>query len=87
MVTQVKSTTFGLGKAKDPEDGQSYGLDANQGFFCGVGFSRSVAPNETMPHMLKDHESWVIDDENHVKVPNLNEMITMATLVIRAIVR
>jgi hypothetical protein len=33
--------------------------------------------------MLKDHESWAIDDENHVKVPNLNEMISMATLVIR----
>jgi hypothetical protein len=80
MVTQVKSTTFGLGKAKDPEDGQSYGLDANQGFFCGVGFSRSVAPNETMPHMLKDHDSWA----TNVMVPNPNEMISIIAPMTKA---
>ncbi len=83
----MKYIAFGPRKAKDWENDQSYGLNVNQGFFYGVGFSRSTALDETMPHMLKDHESWVIDDENHVKVPNLNEMITMATLVIRAIVR
>jgi hypothetical protein len=79
----MKYTAFWPGKAKDWEDDQSYGLDANQGSFCGVGFSRLMAPAETMPHMLKDHESWAIDDENHVKVPNLTEMISMVTLVIR----
>jgi hypothetical protein len=46
-----------------------------------------MALDETMPHMLRDHESWVTDDENHVKVPNFNEMISMATLMITAIVR
>jgi hypothetical protein len=45
----------------------------DQGFFCGVGFLGSMAPNEMMPHMLKDHESWAIDDGNHVMVPNPNE--------------
>jgi hypothetical protein len=58
MVALVKSTTFWLGKAKDKEDDQSYGLDADQGFFYGTNFPRSMAPNETMPHMLKDHQSW-----------------------------
>jgi hypothetical protein len=83
----VKYTAFGPRKAKDWEDDQSYGLDANQRFFYGVGFSRSMALDETMPHMLRDHESWVTDNENHVKVPNPNEMISMATLVIRTTVR
>jgi hypothetical protein len=45
----MKYTAFGPGKAKDWEDDQSYELDANQGFFCGVGFSRSMALDETMP--------------------------------------
>jgi hypothetical protein len=47
----------------------------DQGFFCGVGFSRSMAPNETMPHMSKDHESWVACDGNHAMVLNPSEMI------------
>jgi len=46
-----------------------------------------MALDEIMPHMLRDHESWVTDDENHVKVPNLNEMISMAILMIRVIVQ
>jgi hypothetical protein len=53
----MKSTASRLGKVKDREDGQSYGLNVDLGFFCGVGFSRLVTPNEMMPHMLKNHES------------------------------
>jgi hypothetical protein len=87
IIAQVKYIAFGPGKTKDWEDDQSYGLDANQRFINGVCFSGSMALDETMPHMLRDHESWVTDDENHVKVPNFNEMISMATLMIRAIVR
>ncbi len=34
----MKSITSGPGKAKDRENDQSYGLDADQGFFCGIGF-------------------------------------------------
>ncbi len=75
----MKYTTSGPGKVKDREDDQSYGLDADQGFFCGTGFSRLMAPNEMMPHMSKDHESWAIDDGNHVMVPNFNEMISIIT--------
>jgi hypothetical protein len=52
----------------------------NQGFFCGVGFSRSVAPNETMPHMSRDHDSWA----TNVMVPNPNEMISIITPMTRA---
>jgi hypothetical protein len=29
--------------------------------------------------MSKDHESWAIDDGNHVMVPNFNEMISIIT--------
>jgi hypothetical protein len=44
-----------------------------------------MPPNDTMPHMLKNYESWVIlDDGNHVMVPNLNEMISTVTPVTRA---
>jgi hypothetical protein len=43
-----------------------------------------VAPNETMPHKLKDHESWAIDDGNHVMVPNLSEMISTIAPMKRA---
>jgi hypothetical protein len=42
-----------------------------------------MALNVTMPHMSRDHESWVVDDGNHVMVPNPNEMISTNTLVIR----
>jgi predicted component of type VI protein secretion system len=55
MVAQVKSIAFGPRKVKDREDDQSYGLNVNQRFFCGAGFLGLVAPNETMPHMLKNH--------------------------------
>ncbi len=60
----MKSIASGLGKDKDRECDQSYRLNADQGFFCGVGFLGLVAPNETMPHMSKDHESWVASDGN-----------------------
>jgi hypothetical protein len=29
-----------------------------------------MARDETMPHMSKDHESWIVDDGNHVMVLN-----------------
>ncbi len=50
---------------------------ANPRSFCGAGFSKSVALDDTMPHMSKDHESWAIDDKNHVMVLNPNEMISI----------
>jgi hypothetical protein len=37
-----------------------------------------------MPHMSRDHESWVANDENHVMVPNPNEMISTTTPMTRA---
>jgi hypothetical protein len=46
-----------------------------------------VAPNEMMLHMLKDHESWAIDDGNHVMVPNPNEMISTIAPTIKANIR
>jgi hypothetical protein len=83
MATQVKSTAFGPEKAKNRENEQSYGSNTNQGFFNGTSFSRSVAPNEMMSHMSRDHESWVANDGNHVMVPNPNEMISTTTPMTR----
>jgi len=83
MVAHVKSITYGLGKDKDRENDQSYGLNVDQIFFCGIGFSRLVAPNGMMTRMSKDHESWVEDDGNHVMVSNPSEMISTITLVTR----
>jgi hypothetical protein len=57
MATQMKSIAFGSGKAKDREDGRSYGLDDNPRFYFGTNFLISMARDETMPHMSKDHES------------------------------
>jgi hypothetical protein len=79
MATQVKSTASKPRKAKDGEDNQSYGLDVDQGFFCGASFLGLMAPDETMPHMSRDHESWATNDGNHVMVPNPSEMISIAT--------
>ncbi len=84
MAAKVKSIAFGPRKVKDRGDNQSYGLDIDQGLFCGVGFSRLVAPSETMPHMSKDHESWATNDGNHVMVPNPNDMISTIALMTRA---
>ncbi len=42
-----------------------------------------MAPNEKMPHMSRDHESWATDDGNNVMVPNPNEMISTTTPVTR----
>jgi hypothetical protein len=84
MVAHVKSNKFGLRKGKEQENGQSYGLDVNPRFIYKVNFSRSMAPNDVMPHMLKNHESRVIDDGKHVMVSNLNEMIASFTIVIEA---
>jgi hypothetical protein len=64
MAAHVKSITYGPGKAKDREDDQSDGSNADQGFFCGTSFSISMAPNEMMPHMLKNHESWATNNGN-----------------------
>jgi hypothetical protein len=84
MVTQVKYITSEARKAKDQKYNQSYGLNVNQGFFCGASFSRSMALDDTMPHMSRDHGSWVTNDGDHVMVPNPSEMISIATLVTRA---
>ncbi len=63
MAAQVKSTTFGPKKAKDQEDGQSYGSNVYPRFFCGASFSGSVALDEMMPHMSRDYESWLANDK------------------------
>jgi hypothetical protein len=39
-----------------------------QRLFCGASFLGSVAPDESMPHMIKYHGLWVADDGNHVMV-------------------
>ncbi len=49
----MKSNTFGLGKAKDWENDQSYGLNINPRFFCGAIFFGLVALDEVMQHMLE----------------------------------
>jgi hypothetical protein len=84
MAAQVKFIAYVPRKGKDKEYDQPYGLDANQGFFCGVGFLGLVAPNEMMPYMSRDHESWATDDGNHVMVPNPSEMISTTALVTKA---
>ncbi len=68
MATQVKFTTFGSGKAKDRENGSN----VDPRLFCGVGFLRLMAPNESMPRMLEDHGLWAVDDGNHVTILNPN---------------
>jgi hypothetical protein len=87
MVAQVKSNTFGLGKAKDWENGQSYGLDVDIRFFCGVDFLGSMALNEVMPHMLGGRGSWAIDDGNQVMISHPNETISTTTPMTRASAR
>jgi hypothetical protein len=47
----VKSTAFGLGKAKFQKDGQSYCSNVDLRFFCGASFSKSMALNKMMRHM------------------------------------
>ncbi len=37
-----------------------------------------------MPHMSKDRESRVANDENHVMVPNPSEMISIVAPMTRA---
>jgi hypothetical protein len=64
MVAHVKSNTSRSGKAKDREDGQSYGLDVDLGFFCEAKFLGLVALDEIMPHMLENHGSWAMNDGN-----------------------
>jgi hypothetical protein len=34
-----------------------------------------VALKAMMSHMLRGHESWVVDFGNHIMVPNPSEMI------------
>jgi hypothetical protein len=48
MAAQMKSIAYGLGKAKDQENGQSYGSNVGPRFFCGVNFLGLVALDETM---------------------------------------
>jgi hypothetical protein len=39
-----------------------------------------MAPNETMSHMSRDHDSWA----TYVMVPNPNEMISIIAPMTRA---
>jgi hypothetical protein len=71
----VKFNTSRSGKAKDWEDGQSSGLNVGLGLFCVINFSRLMALDEAMSHMLRDHRSWAIDD--------LNKMISTTAPMIR----
>jgi hypothetical protein len=87
MVAQVKSNTFGSRKAKDWENGQSYGLDIDPRFFCGIDFLGSVALDEVMPHMLRDHGSWAIDDGNQIMISHPNKMNSTTTSVTRVSAR
>jgi hypothetical protein len=50
-----------------------------QDFFCKAGFSRLVAPNEIMPHMSRNDESWATINGNHVLVRNPIEMISTSS--------
>ncbi len=79
----MKSTTYGSRKAKDREDGQSYGLDVSLRFFSEIDFQGLMALDEMISHMSKDRESWVVDDGNHFMVPSLSEMISTTTSMIR----
>ncbi len=87
QAAQMKSIASGPRKAKDKKDCQSYGSYVNPRLFCGTIFLRSMASDESMPHMSRDHDSWAIDDGNHVTVANLNEMISITTLVTCACAR
>jgi hypothetical protein len=69
----VKFNTSRSWKAKDQENGQSYGLDVDPKFFYDIGFSILMAQDEILPHMSTDHGPWVVDDENHVMVSNHNK--------------
>ncbi len=60
----MKFNTSRSGKAKDWEDGQSYGLNVGLGLFCVISSSRLMALDEAMSHMLGDHGSWAINDPN-----------------------
>ncbi len=71
----MKSKTSRSGKAKDWEDGYSYGLNVGPWFFCKIHFSRLMALNEVMSHMLEDHGSWAINDPSN--------MISTIALMIR----
>jgi hypothetical protein len=50
-----------------------------QDFFCKAGFSRLVAPNEIMPHMSRNDESWATINGNHILVRNPIEMISTSS--------
>ncbi len=43
-----------------------------------------MTPNESIPHMSKDHGLWASYDGNHVMVSNPSEMISIAAPVTRA---
>jgi hypothetical protein len=57
----VKFNAFGSRKAKEWENGQFFGWDANLGYLCGANFSRSMTPNEDMLDILRNH-----NDGNHI---------------------
>ncbi len=46
-----------------------------------------MAPYETMSRMSRDHESWAINDGNHVMVLNFNEMIPIVAPMIKVSVQ
>lgn len=65
-------------------NGQSYGLDVDLRFFCGVDCLGSMALNEVMPHMLGGRGSWAIDDGNEIMISHPNEMTSTTTPMTRA---
>jgi hypothetical protein len=63
MAASMKFNTFGSRKGNDWKNGQSYGSYANLRFLYKVSFSRSMALDEVMPHMLYKR-SWVMDNRS-----------------------
>jgi hypothetical protein len=75
MAAQMKSIASRLGKVKYRKNGQSYGSNVDPRLFCGTNFLGLMALKAMMSHMLRGHESWVVDFGNHIMVPNPSEMI------------
>jgi hypothetical protein len=58
----------------------SFSPYVNPNYFCEARFSSSLASNEILLNILKDHMSWTING-NHVSVSSLIEMFLMEMLV------
>jgi len=57
--------------------------NVNTKYFCGVGFSSSMAIGEAMLDVSKDHGSWSIKGGNQVRISKLIDMFLIIALMIR----